>query len=306
MSYSEFLNRKKLNDPKVIAANMSFGDASSYTWRLKMASASVYQPTEHVITNVNDPNIVPDRFSKKPRSYAGNGYGGKVLDASDYTLSSAARSLKKDTFSTTKIVLGGSGTCVAFPPASQIVSEHGNSDDSQAGLNIGYIASCPAGYYTHGVPLSVPTFRPQTKSYFVDTIPDIQNNKVGIQGREAFSGSRNTQYGSQNTLNCKTTSTSGVAKGQIKAEVSHSFHSLGPIKTDFLTAPTGPQGSANGSRGRAPKVGAAIANDKYVEKHHGNPRPRAWGPRASLLGRAPQPAAPAQLKINSPAHYPVA
>jgi hypothetical protein len=149
-------------------------------------------------------------------------------------------------------------------------------------------------------------FRPLTKSYFVDTIPAIQNNKVGIQSQEEFAGAINTQYGSQNRLNCKTTSTTGVAKGQVKAEVNRNFHPIGPPKLDFLTAPTGPQVSANGARGRAPKVGAAVANNKYVEKHHGLARGRAWGPRAFILPHAPQPAAPAQLKINSPKHYPVA
>jgi hypothetical protein len=289
MSYSEFLNRKKINAPKVIAANMSLGDASSYTWRVKMAAASVYRPTDHVITNTNDPNIVPDLHSKKPKVYAGNGYGGKVLDASEYTLSSAARSLKQDTFSTTKIVLGGN-TCLTKPPASQVVGQSGNSDGLKNGLNLGYVSTCSE------------EFKPLTKSYFVDTIPDIQTHKVGIQSQAAFSGLANVQSGVQNPVSCSMTKGNWAPK----AEVHKNLHPAGPVKTDFLTAILGPQVSENGSRGRAPKVGAAKPNDKYVEKHHGNPKPRAWGPRASLLPHAPQPSAPAQLKINSPMHYHVA
>ena len=141
MSYSEFLNRKKINTPKVIATNMSLGDASSFTWRKKMAASSIYRPTDHVITNVGDPNITPNMYSKKPSVYAGTGYGGKVPAASDYTLNQSARALGKDVFSNTKLIIGGGSghKCLAAPPASQVVSQSGNSDNIHRGLNLGYI-----------------------------------------------------------------------------------------------------------------------------------------------------------------------
>jgi hypothetical protein len=302
MSYSEFLNRKKINTPKVVATNMSLGDASSFTWRRKLAASSIYRPTDHVITNVSDPSVTPNLYSKKSLVTKGNGYGGKVPDASTYTLNQSARSLGNDTFSNTKLIIGGgSGNkCLAAPPASQVVSQLGNSDNRTRGLNLGYIASCPSGKFTPGTSLTTPEYRPLTKSYFVDTIPVIQTNKIGVQNPSTFSGVINTQAGSQNPIICRTTSTTG--NWTPKAEVRPNLYSLGPIKTDFLTGILGPQVSTNGSSGRAPKVGAALANEKYVEKHHGNPNVRAWGPRNTLLRRAPQPAAPAQLKINSAMH----
>ena len=298
MSYSEFLNRKKINSPKVIATNMSFGDASSYTWRRKMAVASVYRPTDHVITNVGDPNVVPDLHTKKPTVYKGTGFG-RVPDASDYTLSRSATALGRDVFSQTKLVIGGgSGKCLAAPPASQTVGESGNSDGGTRGLNLGYVASCPAGHFTPGSALTVPVFRPQSKSYFVDTLPVIQNDHVGVQSKEAFGGLPNTQAGAQNPVLCSTTK----GANQIKQELPHLLHPIGPIKKDFVTGVLGPQVSANGAQGRAPKVGSAIARPKYSEKHHG----RAWGPRPFPSAFVPPTGAPAQLKINSPQHYHVA
>ena len=306
MSYSEFLNRKKINAPKVIAQNMTFGDASSFTWRRKMAAATVYRPTDHVITNVSDPSVVPHFNSKKPAVYAGTGYGGKVMAASEYTLSASAAAIGADVFSPTKLVVGGGSgdKCLAAPPASQVVNQSGNSDGLSSGLNLGYVASCPSGHFTPGVDLTVPTFRPLTKTHFVDTIPNLKTRKVGVQGQEVFAGLPNTQSGSQNPIVCNSTNTSG--NWQAKSETRPNLHPVGPIKKDFLTGVLGPQVSANGSVGRAPKVGAALDRSKYVEGHHGSTRARAWGPRASTLPRGAQPAAPAQLKINGPQHYPVA
>jgi hypothetical protein len=312
MSYSEFLNRKKINSPKVIAQTMTFGDASSFTWRRKMASATVYRPTDHVITNVSDPSVVPNFNSKKPTVYAGTGYGGKVMAASDYTLSRSAAAIGADVFSPTKLISvtstrRGSGdetVCIAPPPASQVVNQNGNYDAISSGLNLGYVASCPSGYFTPGVEIAVPAFRPLTKTHFVDTIPDLKTRKVGVQGQEVFAGLPNTQSGSQNPIVCSSTNTSG--NWEAKSATRPNLHPVGPIKTDFLTGVLGPQVSADGAGVRAPKVGAALDRNKYVEGHHGSARPRAWGPRASALPRGDQPAAPAQLKINGPQHYPVA
>jgi hypothetical protein len=260
-----------------------------------MAAASVYRPTDHVITNVNDPSVVPNFHSKKPVVYKGTGFG-RVPDASDYILSQSATSLGADVFSQAKIVLGGN-TCLASPPASQVVGQSGNSDGKTNGLNLGYIGSCPSGKFTPGRNMATPVFRPLTATCFVDTLPAIQNNLIGVQSKASFSGKPNTQSGSQNPIICKTTNTSG--NWQPKHEVKTNLHSLGPIKTDFLTGVLGPQVSQNGSNGRAPKVGSALSKPKYVEKHHG----RAWGPKPFPSAFVPPTGAPAQLKINSPMHY---
>ena len=289
MSYSEFLNRKKINSPNIVDNRMQFDDASSYIWRKRLAVASVRRPTDHVITNVNDPSVVPTLNSKNPTVYVGNGLGGKVMDASDYIATLGATPIGHDTFGPVKTVLGASqGQFFTFAPASQVVTKYGNADGKNSGLNMGYKDTCAA-------------FNPQTKSYFVDTIPLIKTHKVGVIAK---SGSTK---GNQNSVVCASTSTAGApmnADGTLgsKEEKTPNLHPLGPKKIDFLTAITGPQVSANGARGRAPKVGGAIDRPKYGEKHHG----RAWGPKAYPAAFNPPTGAPAQLKINSPQHYHVA
>jgi len=241
-----------------------------------MAVASVYRPTDHVITNVNDPNIVPDLRSKKPTVYAGTGFG-RVPDASTYTMTRSANSIGADVFTQTKLVQ--SIGCI-LPPASQAIGQLGNADGNTRGLNLGYVASC-SGHFTPGRALNVAEYRPLTKSHFVDTLPFIKNNYVRA-GQPILCS--NTQ-----------------GNWEPKREIGRQF-SPPPVKTDFLTAVLGPQVSADGSRGRAPKVGAALSRPKYGEKHHG----RAWGPRQVYGGFVSPTGAPAQLKINSPMHYPVA
>jgi hypothetical protein len=287
MSYSEFLNRKKINSPNIIDNRMQFTDASSYIWRTRLAAGRVRRPTDHVITNVNDPSVVPS-LSKKPHVYTGTGYGGKVMDASDYISTLGSTAIGNDRFGPVKIVLSNPVN-VTLPPASQIVSEYGNADGKDSGLNMGYQETCP-------------TFNPQSKSYFVDTIPAIKTGKVGIVAKSGSS------KGNQLPLPlCSTTNTTGAAMNAdgslgTKDERTPNLHPLGPKKLDFLTAVTGPQVSANGARGRAPKVGGAIDRPKYGERHHG----RAWGPRPFPSAFVPPTGAPAQLKINSPMHYHVA
>lgn len=287
MSYSEFLNRKKINSPNIIDNRMQFTDASSYIWRTRLAAGRVRRPTDHVITNVNDPSVVPS-LSKKPQVYKGTGFGGKVMDASDYISTLGSTSIGRDSFGPVKTVLSNP-VDVTLPPASQVVSKYGNADRKDGGLNMGYQETCP-------------TFNPQSKSYFVDTIPAIKTGKVGIVAKSGPS------KGNQLPLPlCSTTNTSGAAMNPdgslgTKDESTPNLHPLGPKKLDFLTAITGPQVSANGARGRAPKVGAAIDRPKYGERHHG----RAWGPRPFPSAFVPPTGAPAQLKINSPMHYHVA
>ena len=289
MSYAEFLNRKKINSPNILDTRMKFPDASSYIWRARLAAGGISRPTDHVITNVFDPSVVPTRNSKIPTVYAGTGYGGRVRDASSYTATLGATAIGRDSFGPTKIMRGAfSGTNLTTSPASQVVNSNGNADGKTTGLNMGYTETCAI-------------FTPQTKSYFVDTIPVLATRKVGVS---AVSGSRK---GVQLPILCSTTSTAGApmnADGSLasKDEKTSNTHPVGPKKTDFLTAITGPQVSRNGAGVRAPKVGGALDRPRYVEKHHG----RAWGPKQYPSPFVPPTGAPAQLKINSPQHYHVA
>ena len=256
------MKRLKINSPSVIDTKLKLPDASSFTWRTKMATSSVYRPTDHVMTNVQDPRVTPVLNSKQPIVYKGNGFGGKVQDASTYTLGLSARALGQDSFVGPKIVNGGGNgnECRATPPASQVINERGNANRSTSGLNMGYLASCN-GIFTPGISAVAPPFNPLTKSHFVDTIPDIKTNKIGISSRVG------PTQGSQNPILCSNTNTEG--NWNAKDEVAPNLHSARPAKTDFATSPMGTQVSANGRFGRAPKVGNALHRPKYSESHHG-------------------------------------
>ena len=275
MSYADYLRTKQINTPKIIDKRMNLGDASTYTWRTKLANTTIRRPTDHVITNASDPFLVQSG-SKMPVVYAGSGQGGKVQDASSYTLSLGAASIGQDTFSTTKQkVGGGSGNnCLATPAPSLIINHNGNYDKKKLGLNMGSVTTCAQRY------------EPLTESHFVDTLPDIKTHKIN--------GSL--------PAGCTTTSTQG--NWNPKHEVGLNLHSPPPIKTDFQTAPGGPQISANGHYGRAPKVGGPIES-KYLPnfpEHHG----LAQGPKPVPTKFKPTTGAVAQKKIDGPQHYPVA
>ena len=141
MSYTDYLNRMKINTPKVIDTQMRMPDASSFTWRTKLRATRVNRRTDHVINNSQD-IPAPRLFSPSVQSFAGSGFGGRVQDASSYTLSLSATAIGNDNFTRGRIVtntLSASGGCLTRPPASQVVSQSGNAEGSVAGLNMGYI-----------------------------------------------------------------------------------------------------------------------------------------------------------------------
>jgi hypothetical protein len=259
MSYTDYLNRKKINTPSIISTQIRLPDASSYTWRKKLGSTQIFNPTNHAITNVNDPGHSPNFHQKAVSSYKGTGFGGRVRDASTFTLSRSATSIGNDDFTRGRIqtvTTNASGKCLASTPASQIVNQNGNSNGSKAGLNMGYVTDCAA------------EFQPLTKSYFVDTHPDIKNNKVGY-GRFPVRTGRGVVY-PQNPILTTTTNTSGVAEGVSKAEVPHNLYSARPAKEDFLTAISGPQSGGGSYPGqRAAKTGGALRKILEVTGQHG-------------------------------------
>ena len=276
MSYADYLRTKQINAPKIIDKRMNLGDASTHTWRTKLGASYIQRPTDHVLIDQNDPFLV-GTGANKPKVYKGTGQGGKVQDASSYTLTLGARSIGQDKFSSVKQVVGGGvgNKCLASPAPSLVINENGNTDGKKTGLNMGHVLTeCPA------------VFTPLTKSHFVDTLPDIQLHKV--------SGAL--------PAGCTTTFTQG--NWNSKSEVAANLHSLRPPKTDFRTAVLGPQVSANGAYGRAPKVGGPVESNylpNYPE-HHG----LAKGPDPVPSKFKPTTGAVAQKKINGPQHYPVA
>lgn len=315
MSYTDYLNRYKINSPKVIDTQMRMPDASSFTWRTKMAATSVNRRTDHVINNSQD-TPAPRLFSPGVAGYAGTGFGGKVQDASSYTMSLGSRAIGQDDFTRGRIILNNpeDGTCCfSRPPASQIVSEFGNSDGDTAGLNMGYIRQRRGSVVTYEFPLCNDQFRPQTKSYFVDTIPDVKFHKSGTAPQPVSTQTAGGRQNVQNVISCVTTNTSGVALNQQKADVPYNSYSASPnnvigsgpnlVHGRFITAIQGPQtggGYLPGSR--APIVGGVSVKPKGAITHRGWANPtRTPYPHP----RVPPRGAPAQLKINDPNHYKV-
>lgn len=302
MSYTDYLNRLKINTPKIINTQMRFPDASAYTWRKKLESTRINRRTDHVINNSQD-NPAPRLFSPAAMGYGGSGFGGRVQDASSYTLSLSCGSICGDNFTNGQIVsnvINSSGKCLTTTPASQVVSELGNADGNVAGLNMGYVTTCNDG------------FHPQAKSYFVDTIPELKTRKIGVQSRDPHDN-LGRQIVQNPITTCTTTNTSGVTVGQIKAHVPFNSYSAVPknsigsganiVHRTFITSPTGPQtGGGNTPGSRAPIVGGVSIKPKGSITHRGwanpsrNPYP---GPRVPPTG------APAQKKINDPNHYKV-
>jgi len=293
MSYTDYLRRKLINTPVVLDTQMRLPDASSFTWRTKLASTIVDTRT-HAINNGFDPSSTP-YLRREVQSFPSNGFGGRVPDASTYTMGRSWRALENDNFSLNRIQtvpLNASGGCLTRPPASQVVSQNGNSDGSVAGLNMGYVTTCNDG------------FNPLTKSYFVDTIPDLKTRKIGVQSRDPHDNLGRQIV--QNTINCTTTNTSGAST--YTREIPYNSYSAPPknsigsganlVYGKFVTSRTGPQtGGGNTPGSRAPIVGGVSVKPKGSITHRGwaaplrNPYPHP---------RVPPNNVPPHLRLNGP------
>jgi len=309
MSYTDYLNRYKINSPVVIDTQMRLPDASSYTWRRKLAVTSVNQRTNHIINNVQDPNPAPTLNSKRVMAYPGTGFGGKVQDASSYTMSLGASAIAQDFFGGPKIQtvpINSQGSCLTRPPASQVVYQNSNADGFPYGLNTGYQTAT-----LNGSGVCTAQFRPLTESQFVDTHPDIKTKKMGILPVGSRTGDLNvdTNAGAQGTIVAVNTYTTGNVKNSNGVVIppatqpynSYSAPPYNPAKAVFVTSPTGPQvGGGTYPGSRAPKVGGATPEVKRTITHRGwaNPTRQPY-PHP----RVPPRGAPAQLKINDATHY---
>lgn len=344
MSYTDYLNRKKINSPVLIDSRMRMPDASSFTWRTKLAATQVNRRTDHVINNSQD-TPAPRLFSPAVMGYPGSGFGGRVQDASSFTLAQSARSLGNDVFS------GPSGRhrtstnavfqCLTRPPASQVVSEFGNAeekfalnieDSPLAGLNMGYmrqmyivnapISPAPPSFFVGQTELCTSEFHPLTKSQFVDTIPELKTHKIGTQSRNPGDGLGRQRV--QNPIRCITTNTSGDVKSEV---VDSNGINLTVAKSDvpfnsYSALPNNSVGSgANLVHGafvtgiQGPQVGGYQFPNGRADKpggisvvQKGVITHRGWGGRTRMpypYPRVPPRGAPAQKKINDPNHYKV-
>ena len=131
MSYADYLRTQQINRPRIIDRRLALGDASTYTERTKLGASWIRRPTDHVINNQSDPFLptavrVDQANRKMPISYPGTGAGGRVQDASLFTLTRGARAVGADTFVPAKIV---QEYCERASPApSVIVNASGNFD----------------------------------------------------------------------------------------------------------------------------------------------------------------------------------
>lgn len=315
---------------------MRMSDASSFTWRTKMATTSVNRRTDHIINNVHDPSTTPAMNTKRVMGYAGSGFGGKVQDASSYTMSRGSTAIGQDDFSRGRIIVNNpaNGTCCnTLPPASQVVSEYGNSELSLlradkghipregavqgtsantcwkmytgTGLNMGYMRQTTRTGVVQELPLCNDQFRPQTKSYFVDTIPDVKFHKSGTAPQPDTTQTPGGRQNVQNVITCDTTNTTGVALNQQKADVPFNSYSALPnnaigsganlVHGAFVTGIQGSQtGGGNYGGSRAPVVGGVSVKQKGSISHRGWANPtRTPYPNA----RVPPTGAPPQLKM---------
>jgi hypothetical protein len=232
MSYADYLRTRQLNQAVIFDRRMALGDASTYTERTKLGASSIRRPTDHVINNQSDPflplAINENKANRKmPISYPGSGAGGRVQDASLYTLTLGARSIGADFFSSIKTVQRVSIPCAirASPAPSVIVNAGGNFDGRTVGLNQGYQTPCPL-------------FQPQGNTQLVVRNPAL--DRLGVQSRESWNGAPGSSYGSQNPLSTTCTTTMTDANHLVKL-IPHGNRNSRPIRADFRTAISGPQ-----------------------------------------------------------------
>lgn len=273
MSYTEYL-RSKMAAQKKIVDTRENTDASTYTWKLKIQNSAVYDPSRTVLTNVFDP-WYPTGKLQKVQSFPGSGLGGKVPDASSWTLyqgHSGAGAARK----TGKVTLDG--LCCANTQAPSLVVANGQNAYGQSLAGVGY-TGVPAGMpravagCCTAEPHNAATLGP---SVMVDTATGLKLKTV-------------------DPAECPSQFTPAIHTVKEK-------HSL-PLPADPLTYKD--RLNYSPSLDMPYKQGAAVRNKytvPYVEKHHGNDL--NVNPRQPLVGERFQTniPPPAQLKINDPHH----
>jgi hypothetical protein len=266
MSYADYLRTQQINRPRIFDRRMALGEASTFIERTKLGASWIQGSTNHVINNQSDPFLptairIDQANRKMPIKFAGSGAGGRVQDASMFTLTRGARSVKNDTFSSVKTV---QEYCVRASPAASLVVRNGLNYD---GLKGGDYNGTDYGGINSGYAEPCSLFRPQGNTQLVVRNPAL--DRIGVTSRETWNGALGTNYGVQNTtLPCTTTLT--AANHDVKL-IPHGNLNSRPVRADFRTAVSGPQVPENGEFGRPGKLGGLIARPRYIEKHRGNP-----------------------------------
>ena len=262
MSYTEYLRRKDAAAIKILSTRENT-DASTHTWKVKMASSTVFFPDGSTVGVINRPQDLKDDTLKKVVSY--KKATGSTPDASSFSQCLAGRALSSS-LQTANAKPSPSVTvapcCVTIAPTVPPLS---GSDFIRQRL----ACQVANGEEHDAATVTPPVFVDNTISLSVGTVP------------------------------CATTA-------------SHVIHSVKEEKS-FPTHPNRPS-QAGGQYALIPasttrpddarKVGAALRNIPYVEKHHGNDL--GVNPKRPFVRYQIPAGSPAHLKINDPRHYVVA
>lgn len=237
-------------------------DASTHTWKVKMASSTVFSRDGSSIGVINRPQDLKDDTLKQVLSY--KKATGKNRDASQFSQCAAGSALSASLLPAnakpdpTVIV----GPCTIIPPPVSYLS---SSD---------FIRNRTACQVANGERHDADTVTPPV---FVDNTIRLS---VGI-------------------VPCATAASHVIH--DIKQENAFPTHPNRPSQAGGQYALIGPSRT---SPDDARKVGAALRNIPYVEKHHGNDL--NVNPKRPFVRYQIPKGSPAHLKINDPIHYPVA
>lgn len=239
-------------------------DASTHTWKVKMASSTVFSPDGSSEGVINRPQDLRGDTLKQVVSYTKRS-GGSTPDASQFSQCLAGRAL-----------------AASLLPAN-----------AKSSLTV-TVAPCRVNI--------VPTVPALSGSDFI-------RNRTACQvanGEEHDAATVTPPVFVDNTIRlsagivpCATTASHVIHT--IKQENAFPTHPNRPSQAGGQYALIGPSTT---TPDQARKVGAALRNVPYVEKHHGNDL--KVNPKRPFVRYQIPAGSPAHLKINEPKHYPVA
>lgn len=258
------MRRKDAAAIKVVSTRENT-DASTHTWKVKMASSTVFFPDGSGIGVMNRPQDLKDDTLKKVVSYQKHA-PGRTPDASLFSQCSAGAALSASLRPVNAKLLPNiivEPCCIIAPTVPALSA----SDFIRQGL----ACQVANGEQHNSNTVTPPVFVDNTVSLSVGILPGgtgccwpSANHSVKDKIAYPIVPNRPSQAGGQ--------------------------YALIPAST---TSPDD-----------ARKVGAALRNIPYVEKHHGNDL--SVNPKRPFRRYQIPAGSPAHLKINEPRHYPVA
>lgn len=276
MSYTEYLRRKAAAAPVIIDTTPKKVDASFYTSQQRMAQNRIFYTSSRmgVVNNVSDPSSTP----QGPKQPSGNvkANGGRIPDASTFTSYVGG------------LAIGDEAISGASP--ARLVANSSTSGSISACRTIPepapYIPGTTTAYGANTVPQTASSYTNNTKH--CTDLGKLEPHIASELGPSLFVDNMRPAIPASNTC------VNGEA-----APCKPVIHTH-PVIAPYPVFPNRPPPTPMGPRlstdiGR--KVGAAIANHKYVERHHGNDV--NVNPRRVPTKYKPSNG-PAHLKINDP------